>query len=169
MKVRKTALTLSRTALCAALVYVLTSFLKIPTATGYVHVGDSAVCFAAAVLPLPYSAFAAGLGASLADLVGGYVSWLPVTFVVKALMTLAFTHRSERILCARNFIALAAAVVINTVGYYLGGALIVGNLVSPLAEIPSNLMQGVMGGIFFCIFALAVDSDKKVADIVKGR
>lgn len=169
MKTNKTIITLTRTALCAALVFVLTSFLKLPTATGYVHLGDSAVCLAAAILPLPYSAVAAGLGAGLADLAGGYVSWMPITFIIKALMTLAFTNKSAKILSVRNIIALVCAILINAAGYWLGGAILAGNFVAPLSEVPSNLMQGFVGGIFFCVFALAIDSDKSVADIVKGR
>ena len=40
-------------AVFAALVFVLTYTLKVPTPTGYVHIGDAAIYLAACVLPTP--------------------------------------------------------------------------------------------------------------------
>ena len=44
----------------AALVFVVTAYLHIPTYNGYVHIGDAFIFLAACILPTPY---AVGVGA----------------------------------------------------------------------------------------------------------
>ena len=55
------------TAIFAAMTYVLTAFLHIPTAKGYIHIGDAVIFIAACILPKPYAAASAAIGASLSD------------------------------------------------------------------------------------------------------
>ena len=67
----------------AALIFIATAFLpRIPTALGYVHLGDAFVLIAAALLPAPYAIASAAIGGALADLLTGYVVWLPATFII---------------------------------------------------------------------------------------
>ena len=47
------------TGLFAAMIYVLTAWLHIPTGAGYTHAGDGLIYLAASMLPTPY-AMAAG-------------------------------------------------------------------------------------------------------------
>ena len=51
-------------ALCAALIAVMTAFVKFNTGSndGYLHFGDSMVYLAACILPLPYAMVAAAMG-----------------------------------------------------------------------------------------------------------
>ena len=72
--------------LIAALTFVLTFSLKIPTFSthGYVHPGDTAVALAGVLLGPWFGAVAAGLGSALADVAGGYFHYAPVTFLIKA-------------------------------------------------------------------------------------
>ena len=73
----------------AALTLLATFVLKIPTPTlGYVHIGDTFVILAGIILGPALGAIAAGLGAALADLLGGYAIWAPGTFVIKLLTAL---------------------------------------------------------------------------------
>ena len=85
------ALQIRRLALCAvmtAVILLLTTFVHIPLpiAVGYVHVGDMAICLAAALLPAPYAIAAAALGGALSDLLGGYGYYAIFTAVIKAAM-----------------------------------------------------------------------------------
>lgn len=58
-------------ALFAALVYVGTMFsIPIPGGQGYMHLGDSLNYLCAVMLPFPYSAAAAAVGAALSDITG---------------------------------------------------------------------------------------------------
>ena len=58
------------TALFAAAITVMTAYmLHIPIPTGgYIHLGDALIYLAACLLPFPYAAAAATIGAGLADL-----------------------------------------------------------------------------------------------------
>ena len=51
------------TAIFSAMVYVLTSFVRIPTHQGYIHVGDGMIYLAAAMLPWPYAMLTGAIGA----------------------------------------------------------------------------------------------------------
>lgn len=166
-KNRSYILTLTRAALVAAIVFVLTSTLKLPTHTGYVHLGDAAVCLAALILPQPIALVTAALGASLADLAAGYPMWILPTALIKALMTLAFTSKSEKILCVRNYIAFAIAILINAAGYYLAGSVIYGDFAVSLPEIPTNLLQSAVGAVLCLLLCVFLDANPKVKNVFR--
>ncbi|MGN1048517.1 MAG: ECF transporter S component [Eubacteriales bacterium] len=157
---------LTRTALAAAVVFVLTFFLKIPSFTGYVHAGDAAVMLSALILPLPYSLVAAAVGAALADLCGGYVIWIPFTLIIKALMTLPFAFGTRRLLCVRNIVAFPIAIAINVIGYYLSSALIYHSFVSPLSEIPGNIAQSAVGAVICIVVCVFLDVKPRVRSFI---
>ena len=73
----------------AALVFVMTYLPKVPVPVtgGYVHLGDGMV-FLAAMLLGPVGVAAAAVGSALSDLVGGYMTYLLPTFVIKGAMAL---------------------------------------------------------------------------------
>ncbi|MDR0615260.1 MAG: ECF transporter S component, partial [Synergistaceae bacterium] len=108
------------TGLFIALIYVVTAYFpRIPTARGYIHIGDAVIYLAASMLPEPFSAAAAGVGGMLADLLTGYAIWAPYTLVIKALLTLAFTSKKGALLCRRNILATIIAFPITIGGYYV--------------------------------------------------
>ena len=51
------------TGLFAAMIYVLTAWLHIPTGAGYTHAGDGLIYLAASMLPTPYAMAAGAIGA----------------------------------------------------------------------------------------------------------
>ena len=76
-------------AMFAALTLVATSVLKISTpAFGYIHVGDTFVILSGIIMGSLLGPFAAGIGAGLADLLGGFAIWAPGTTVIKFLTAL---------------------------------------------------------------------------------
>lgn len=79
------------TALLTALVLICTLLLKIPVGPDcYVHLGDAVILLAVILLPRPYACFAGSVGATLADLMGGFAFWAPWTFVVKLIFVIVF-------------------------------------------------------------------------------
>ena len=158
-------------AVMASLVLVLTYAVKISTPTGYVHLGDAAVYLAAALLPTPYAALAAGLGGALSDLLAGYASYCVPTFIIKALLTLSFSYKGERIVSRRNAWPLAVGGVITVVGYYITNAVLVAISspapletaldatvwLSALATIPENLGQATASAIIFLLVGRGLD------------
>ena len=82
---------LTLTALFAALIFLLTAYLHIPSANGYTHIGDAFVYLAGALLPPGYAAAAGTIGAALADLMTGYAFWAPASILIKALTACLFS------------------------------------------------------------------------------
>ena len=90
------------TALMAAIIYVFTAYIHVPSHTGYTHVGDGFLYLAASLLPAPFAAAAGAIGAGLADLLSGYGIWAPGTVIIKVLTAFCFTNRREKLVNKRN-------------------------------------------------------------------
>lgn len=141
----------------AALVFVFTAYLHIPSHTGYTHVGDGLIYLAACLLPLPYAAFVGVSGALLADCLTGYALWAPASVVIKGISVLFFTRKSKKVIVWRNLAALLPASVVCIGGYYLYDALITGNLIAPLSGIPGYVTQSVLSSLLFVVVGLTMD------------
>ena len=88
---KKNTTTLVITALLTALVLICTLLLRIPCGPDcYIHLGDAVILLAVMILPRKYACFAGAVGATLADLMGGFAFWAPWTFCVKLLMVLTY-------------------------------------------------------------------------------
>ena len=76
------------TALLAALACVATMSIRIPTpgTQGYIHPGDAIVILSGVILGPAYGLLAGGIGSALADLLGGYFIYVPITFAVKGMI-----------------------------------------------------------------------------------
>ena len=156
------------TAIFAALVYVVTAYLHIPTYNGYVHCGDGFIFIAACLLPMPYSVIVGVLGAMLADLLTGFAIWAPGSMIIKGLLALLFTCKSNKILTVRNLIMLLPAALVSAGGYYLYEVLITGSFVASLAGIPGSLTQAAASSIVFVVIGIALDrsnAKKKLLEV----
>lgn len=67
-----------------ALVFLGTFYFKIPSLFGYTHLGDCMIILAVCLLGTKRGALAGGIGAGLADLLGGYTAWVLPTMAFKA-------------------------------------------------------------------------------------
>lgn len=141
----------------AAVVFVFTAYLHIPSHTGYTHIGDGVIYLAACLLPLPYAMFVGAGGALLADCLTGYAIWAPGSVIIKIIAVLFFSRKGKKIICWRNILALLPAWAVCIGGYYLYEALITGNFAAPLAGIPGYITQSVLSSIFFIAVGLAMD------------
>ncbi len=156
IRVNTRLITLS--AVFAAMTYALTAFLHIPTAKGYIHIGDAVIFIAASLLPKPYAMASAAIGASLSDALSGYWIWVPATFVIKALTALAFTSKKPKMLCARNFTALIPALVLCVGGYGLySGLVIYGSLPAGFIDAPANLFQTAASAAVYIALSATLD------------
>ena len=85
----KTKSNLRLIAICgifAALVFIGTE-LRIPTAIGYMNLGDAVILVASYFIG-PAAFFPAAIGSALGDLIAGYPVYIAPTFVIKGLMGL---------------------------------------------------------------------------------
>ena len=152
---------LSITALFAGAITVMTAYmLHIPIPTGgYIHLGDALIYLAACLLPLPYAAAAAAIGAGLADLLTAPM-WVLPTLVIKALLASFFTSGHQRILCPRNVAAVVLAGVFSPAAYALAGCVMAGTLAAFVPQFLGTLVQGIGSGALFFVLAPALDGVK---------
>lgn len=152
---------LTLTALFAAAITVTTAYLlHIPIPTGgYVHLGDTLIYLGACLLPVPWAAAAAAVGAGLADLLTAPM-WVLPTLAVKAVIVLFFTSRNERILCRRNVAAVFAAGLFSPAAYALAGCALTGTMASFVPQFLGTLAQGIGSGALFLAIAPALDTVK---------
>lgn len=155
--------------LFTAIVFVFTAYLHIPSHTGYTHVGDGFMYLAACLLPLPYAVCVGAVGAALADCLTGFAIWAPGSIIIKVFAILFFSRKSQKIVSPRNILALLPAIAICIGGYYLYGALIAGNFIAPLSEIPGNVTQSVLSGVLFILLGFALDKLKIKDNILNDR
>ena len=93
-------------ALLAALTFVGTMIIKIPTPTnGYIHPGDGFVLLCGLLLGPIWGGLAGGLGSALSDFIGGYFIYAPATFMIKAItamITYFIYHRTAKLFKAKS-------------------------------------------------------------------
>ena len=161
MSQRENLRLLTTTALFAAAITVMTAYmLHIPLPTGgYIHLGDALIYLAACLLPVPYAAAAAAIGAGLADLLTAPM-WVLPTLVIKAVLVLFFTSKSECILCPRNWAAVVAAGLFSPAAYALANCVMAGTMTAFLPQFLGTLAQGIGSGALFLVIVPALDGVK---------
>ena len=164
-KVRKLVLS----ALMAALVYVATSVIQIPSpVNGYVNLGDCFVLLSGWLLGPWYGAAAAGIGSMLVDLLSGYGHYVPGTLIIKGLDALA-AALIFRALGRGKTAMLVSGIVGETImalGYFAYASMILGKGLAAAASIPGNIVQGIAG--IAIGLALAVLLQKAKAPALSG-
>ena len=162
------------TALLTALVLICTLLLKIPVGPDcYVHLGDAVILLAVILLPRPYACFAGSVGATLADLMGGFAFWAPWTFVVKLIFVIVFgmfLDRSRKNVAKQvqgaatgetaygaahtiagvpviEFVGLIVSGLVAVVGYFLSEYMLFGAWLPAATCIPFNCIQVAIGAV----------------------
>ena len=148
---------LCQSAVLAAVIFVFTAYLHVPTFNGYTHIGDAFLFLAASLLPPGYAAAAGAVGAGLADLLSGYGVWAPATLFIKAATALFFTAKAPTLLCRRNCVALVPAYLLCAGGYYFYESVITGNFVAPAAGIIGYTIQIALSALVYVALGRALD------------
>ena len=164
-KVRKLVLS----ALMAALVYVATSIIQIPSpVNGYVNLGDCFVLLSGWLLGPWYGAAAAGFGSMLVDLLSGYGHYVPGTLIIKGVHALAAALIFRAMGRSKTALLVSGTVgeIIMVVGYFFYASLILGKGLAAAASIPGNIVQGIAG--IAIGLALAVLLQKAKAPALSG-
>jgi len=149
--------TLAVTAVMAAVVFVLTSIVHVPTpARGYIHLGDTGVFFAAFAFGPWIGAVAGGVGTLLADVVGGFPLWAPFSLLIHGLQGWVVGWMSRRWSGVPGLI-LSAVVggAIVVIGYLVAGLFLAG-AGAALGELPMNVLQVVGGAVVAIPLFMAV-------------
>lgn len=151
--------TITYMALMMALALVATIAVRVPVPAtqGYVHFGDTVLILSVLILGRKKGALAGALGQGLADILGGYAVFAPITFVAKLLMGLLIgiavemfikykeEKRGSLIASAVVFVVLSCAAMVGS--YYIAESVMYSSFIVPLAEIPANIIQFTAGAV----------------------
>ena len=138
---------LTKMGLMAALVFFGTFFIKIPSISGYTHLGDCMIFVSVLILGWRKGAVAGGIGAALADLLGGYTQWIIPTLFIKAIMAMIMGMITEKLFPNLRFGWLIGATVggiFQIVGYTFVRILLYGTAMG-FVELPMLIIQTVSG------------------------
>lgn len=148
-------------ALFAALACVSTMSIRIPTpgTSGYIHPGDAIVILSGIILGPTTGMLAAGIGSAMADLLGGYFIYVPITFVIKGVIALIAgtiygkigKNKKTRILAV--VLGGVADIVCVAGGYFVCEFFMYG--LGAAASIPANMIQGA-GGLIIALLLYPV-------------
>lgn len=164
--------TMVKTALMMALVYVFTTTFKVPTPLtgGYTHLGDCMIFLAVLLLGRKNGTLAAGFGAALADLLGGYVIYVVPTLIIKSIMAFTMGTFVEKLMPKNKFNWLIGAIcggLLQVLGYAVFEAFIYG-IGSAVATVPANLGQTFTGLIMAAVIIFAL-SKARVLERLKEK
>ena len=152
-----------------ALTVIFTAYIfHIPVGVngGYVHFGDSVIYLAAVLLPAPYAMLVGALGGGIADLLTAPM-WAVATVIIKMLIVIPFTSKSEVLLTKRNMIAPVISFFISATGYFIAEKILFGSEVALLSALSGSLVQSGGSALFFYIGAAAFQSAGIKRNILK--
>lgn len=169
---RKRLLKIIYAAMSIAMVTVLTYTIKIPSLKGYVNFGDTMIFVAAALFGRTTGFLAGGFGSALADVIGGYTSFVPGTFVIKGiegLICAMLVRRDDNDNINRN--SLIISVIVSAAwmvfGYFMYEYRIIGmffneefGMAIALPSLPGNIVQGAVSAVAGFLLIMAVKRTK---------
>ncbi|MFZ7121127.1 MAG: ECF transporter S component [Eubacteriaceae bacterium] len=133
------------TSLMIAIVFLCTVVIPFPSPLGgYINLGDAAIYISSFILGPVLGFLAGGLGSMLGDFSLGYFIYMIPTFLIKGLMGYISGYLFKK---NQMLLGVLSGLLIMIIGYYGAEILIFNNLLSPLANIPFNLIQGSIGAI----------------------
>lgn len=165
--------------LMAAIIYLATAIIHVPSYMGVIHLGDSMVFLAAILLGRKKAAVASAIGMSLFDILTGYMVWAPFTFIIKGVMAylagkIAYRNEYDGNNVPNNILAFIVGGVWMIGAYYFGGVIIAhfilvsstslkGAMLLALKDIPGNILQVTAGAVI----ALPLSKILKKANVVR--
>ncbi|KGR89482.1 membrane protein [Ureibacillus massiliensis 4400831 = CIP 108448 = CCUG 49529] len=153
-KTRTQTFDLIITALLIALVFVATLFLniKLPITAngGLVHLGTGMLFIASILFGPKKGALAGAIGMGLFDLFSGWTLWAPITFVARGIQgyivgKFAWMNNKNGSSIVLNLIGMIISIPFMIAVYYVGEGILYGNWIAPVASIPGDLVQNILG------------------------
>ncbi len=158
------------TGLMAALVFVFTYTFKITFPSGYTHLGDCMIFLSLVILGRKRASLAAGVGACLADLIGGYSQWILPSFIIKYVMVLICGLIMEYVIKNSKFLGLLAGGILGgafQVFAYTAVKVVLIDKAYAFSSLPRLVFQTVFGLVAALVIVLVLDKSKLLAKLNK--
>jgi uncharacterized membrane protein len=152
----------ARIALAALLIALTTVFtllirVPVPATQGYVNLSSAAITFAGLIFGPWMGLVAGGIGAALADLLGGYAQFALLSLVAHGSegFMIGWLGRGHRTVAGMILAWLAGSLAMIAC-YLVGEGLFLTGWPAAIAEVPSNAFQALIGAIVGIPLVLAV-------------
>ena len=145
---------LIQTAMLISLVFVATLLIniKLPLSPngGLVHLGTGMLFIISIIFGPKKGAIAGAVGMGLFDLVSGWTLWAPFTIVARGLQgyivgKIAWSNGRQGNSFTFNLLATISSIPVMLGVYYICERVLFGNWAIPVASIPGNLIQNIVG------------------------
>ena len=135
-------------AMMAALVFVSTKIIQVPSIGGYKHLGDGFVLLSGWLLGPAWGGAAAAIGSALTDLISGYAHYVPGTLIIKGVEAMVASLIFTKL--KRNIPAMIVSGIVGGVimiaGYFVYKWVLLGRgLPAAIESMPGNVIQAVIG------------------------
>lgn len=144
------AATIALAAIMIAVTAVFTLMIRvpIPATQGYFNFSSVAITFAGLAFGPWVGLAAGGLGTALADLVGGYGQWAPISLIAHGSAGLIIGFVGRKRMLPAILLGCLLGTLSMVASYYVGAAaILVGDWNVPLVEVPINVFQGAVGAV----------------------
>lgn len=140
--------------LLIGLVFIATRFinLRLPVSVngGLIHLGNTILFMSAIVFGKNKGAIAGAFGMGLFDILSGWITWAPFTFIIRGAMGyitgyIAYLNDKNGNNVIYNFIGIFASSIVMIAGYYLTEVILYGNWTAPITSVPGNVIQLAVG------------------------
>lgn len=144
------------TAMLIALIFVSTLLLniKLPITAngGLIHLGTGMLFIVSILFGPKKGAIAGAFGMAVFDLISGWTLWAPITFIARGVQgyivgKIAWSKGRNGRNSGFNFLGALVSVPFMIAGYYVGERILFGNWIIPLASIPGDIIQNIVGMI----------------------
>ena len=140
--IRTNRLVFSSLMTCLVLLGTLLFRIPVPMTQGYVHLGDAMIYIAVLILGKKQGAFAAALGSSLGDVLGGFAFWAPWSFIIKFAMAYAAGSLIGK---TSKAVSMTAGGLIMCAGYLIAERVMYGSWALAAIGLPWNAGQFAVG------------------------
>ncbi|MGE5602311.1 MAG: ECF transporter S component [Nitrososphaerales archaeon] len=159
MKARLTPAMIGLLAVLIALVAVFTLVPRVPVPAtgGYANLSSVAITFTSLVFGPFVGAVAGGIGTAIADLLGGFLPFAPLSLIAHGLegLLIGLLGRGQRSVWRMIAAWLAGSLAMMAV-YFVGESLLLTGPAAALAEVPFNAFQAALGALVGIPLVLAV-------------
>lgn len=134
----------------AAFVFIGTQ-IRVPTAIGYINLGDAVILIASFILG-PVAFIPAAIGSALSDLIAGYPQYIIPTFLIKGIMGLVagLYLRKVEVTVIQKIIIGVIAEIIMIAGYFVFESLpFMYGVEAAAGSLLFNAIQGIAAIVIF--------------------
>lgn len=135
--------------LLLGILIICTVFLRIPVPTFklYFNLGEAVIYLTALLYGKTSAALIGGIGSALADIIGGYPIWAPISLLIKGLEGYVVGLAAEK---SSPIVSIALGAFIMIIGYAITAGIMFGVGAVPI-ELAGDIVQVTAGAILSLI------------------